>query len=203
MLFDLRINLAEDADVGTLEKRLDAAVVAIQEAFRDGKLEPVNYEQGTLSWRVHDRPSLRDRVEKTLKEAGIGGGVPLNVIGAAAATERSAMNDAVRGQLGLIAAEAAAYNEEAQMPHEWGSIDSFDDMRNALWVALELMDNLMYGPEDEEIVFIRKTIAERGICAAAEEVWNAAFPNEPDHEEQVEILFGMIDSGQFEDKEKP
>jgi hypothetical protein len=70
-------------------------------------------------------------------------GAPLiNAIGMNTAERRAALNKAVKGQLELVEAELKWYlhNDHDQMPHEWGSMDTYDDMRNSLRLAAALMD---------------------------------------------------------------
>jgi hypothetical protein len=202
--YELIINLPDDANAGVLRDSLDAAIASIEDAYRNGTLENVSVETAELRWSIKDRPSLHDRATTMIEKASakVTPDVPiLNAIGPAAAEERPQLNAAIRGQLKLIHDQTEHYlSDPDQMPHEWGSIDSFDDMRNSLFVGVELMDHLMYGPDEDVTVFIRRTIADRGMCASAQEVWNAAFPGGPEeHDQQEDLLFAMLQSGEYAD----
>lgn len=118
----------------------------------------------------------------------------INRMGADDSAERPRLNRAIRAQLEEIAGEALGYISGEEMPHEWGSLDSFDDMRNSLAVGLALMDNLLMSPDSEDDV-IKAAIVDRGLCATAEGVWAELWPDSGlDYEAKVEKLSNdMID----------
>lgn len=81
-----------------------------------------------------------------------GEGLPLiNAMGVNEAATKAILNTWVRQQLTFVHAEATSYvpigtrnyGDDNQMPHEWGSMDSYDDMRNAMRAGVMLMDPLL------------------------------------------------------------
>lgn len=79
------------------------------------------------------------------------------------------LNKILRAQLELLQGEVNGYLAPApdgstRMPHEWGSIDSYDDMRNATDTALTLLNKLqdaMFGEPPEEILaYLREHFTE-------------------------------------------
>lgn len=64
------------------------------------------------------------------------------------------------------------------MPHEWGSIDRYDDMRNCLGIAYELIGGLFDAYEDEEAQreFVRRAIRDHSVCAVESDLMQLAFP---------------------------
>src|SRR5437868_2545675 len=81
---------------------------------------------------------------------------PLNAMGAQAAARHDLVNKAVKAQLELVRDWASDYVNvdgrgygEGQMPHEWGSMDTYDDMRNSIRGASLLLEELLDAPDDE------------------------------------------------------
>jgi hypothetical protein len=115
-------------------------------------------------------------------------GAPLiNAIGMNTAERRAALNKAVKGQLELVEAELKWYlhNDHDQMPHEWGSMDTYDDMRNSLRLAAALMDTLLdpFVDDQEAIDQARRAFAYEGsICAVHDDVLLALFGTTDDDE---------------------
>jgi hypothetical protein len=71
--------------------------------------------------------------------------------------------EAIRAQFKFLYGEIAHYMTAGKrmedlvtfgtaelMPHQWGSIDSYDDMRSTLTLASELFDQALDAPADEE-----------------------------------------------------
>jgi len=116
------------------------------------------------------------------------GGLPfINRMGAEAARNRTVLNAACHAQLTFVygqlqhylPSEPRGFGEDTKMPHEWGSMDTYDDMRNSLRLAAMMMDGLCdpFAPQDtDDTEAIRELIvlSECGICATAEEVLVAA-----------------------------
>jgi hypothetical protein len=115
-------------------------------------------------------------------------GAPLiNAIGMNTAERRAALNKAVKGQLELVEAELKWYlhNDHDQMPHEWGSMDTYDDMRNSLRLAAALMDTLLdpFVDDQEAIDQARRAFAYEGsMCAVHDDVLLALFGTTDDDE---------------------
>ena len=115
-------------------------------------------------------------------------GLPwINRMGAEAARNRTVLNAACHAQLTFVyhelqhylPSEPRGWGEDSKMPHEWGSMDTYDDMRNSLRLAAMMMDGLCdpFAPQDtDDTEAIRELIvlSECGICATAEEVLVAA-----------------------------
>jgi len=115
-------------------------------------------------------------------------GQPLiNAMGANMAAERSVLNQAVKDQLTFVEdllqhylpTAPRGWGDDNQMPHEWGSMDTYDDMRNSLRFAALLMDNLLdpFAPkdmDDEEVLRRTIVLSECGLCALAAPVIQAA-----------------------------
>jgi hypothetical protein len=81
-----------------------------------------------------------------------GEGLPLiNGMGVNEAATKGILNTWVKQQLTHVHSEAASYvpmaprgfGDDNQMPHEWGSMDSYDDMRNSMRAGIMLMDPLL------------------------------------------------------------
>jgi hypothetical protein len=66
----------------------------------------------------------------------------MNVAAADATKTLTDFNAILRAQLAVVQKELEMYIADGQMPHEWGSIDSMDDMRNSLYTAHYLMEML-------------------------------------------------------------
>jgi len=66
----------------------------------------------------------------------------MNIQAARTTQQMSRFNEILRLQLAVVQREVEGYIADVQMPHEWGSIDSMDDMRNSLYVANYLMEML-------------------------------------------------------------
>jgi hypothetical protein len=66
----------------------------------------------------------------------------MNVQAARTTQQMTRFNEILRLQLAVVQRELESYIADGQMPHEWGSIDSMDDMRNSLYVANYLMEML-------------------------------------------------------------
>jgi hypothetical protein len=84
---------------------------------------------------------------------------------AANAAAHNVLNRIVRQQLEILAGEATSYIADPEtMPHERGSIDTFDDMRNSADTAVELLNrlqNAMLGEDPEKILAdLRLNLAE-------------------------------------------
>lgn len=59
------------------------------------------------------------------------------------ADRRATLNRMCRAQLEEVRSHLNYYLEKEQMPHEWGSIDSWTYMTGALGIATKLMEALM------------------------------------------------------------
>jgi hypothetical protein len=114
-------------------------------------------------------------------------GLPLiNQMGVDGAAGNPRLNKAVRLQLEHVRDELSHYlADPEQMPHEWGSLDSLDDMRNSMWVATAFMDELLWTDNEEE--YMRWVIAQRGMCAIPKEVEQLAFPDMDDDAIEAEV----------------
>jgi hypothetical protein len=126
-------------------------------------------------------------------------GLPfINRMGAEAARNRTVLNAACHSQLTYVYHELIHYlpaaprgfGEDSKMPHEWGSMDSYDDMRNSLRLAAMMMDMLLdpftdQDTDDAEVIREAIVLSECGICAVADGVLNAAnledTDEDPDH----------------------
>lgn len=113
-------------------------------------------------------------LEREAIQAGL---PPINEMGRQAA-EDSGLNDVVRAQLRYadellghyIARDPRGWGDDAQMPHEWGSLDSYDDMRTALHVAGDLLDHLLDEPADTAQANVIEVIKGRNLGGIAGEV---------------------------------
>src|SRR5262245_55361494 len=116
-------------------------------------------------------------------------GKPLiNQMGADMAVERSVLNNAVKDQLMFVEdllqhylpTAPRGWGDDTKMPHEWGSMDTYDDMRNRLRLAALMMDTLLdpfaatEGLTDQEVLQGILVLAECGLCAVAAGVLQAA-----------------------------
>lgn len=131
---------------------------------------------------------IRDTEKAMLNES-----MPLlNAIGADAAASHPLINAAVRAQLVDVRDEADYYvKDPKQMPHEWGSMDSYDDMRNSVTGLSMLLEALLDGPcyvdhrkgtqEEEDRQLLREVVRECP-CAVAREVVELAYPGMGDDE---------------------
>jgi len=87
----------------------------------------------------------------------------INMMGVEAAASNKNFQRIIRLQLELVQHELSSYIADEQMPHQWGSLDSLDDMRNSLYTAHYLMDihtNLVAGFEGDPLDFLRENFAE-------------------------------------------
>jgi len=100
-----------------------------------------------------------------------------------AANESSLWQKAIRAQFAFLRDELDHYLTAGErmerlvtmgtanlMPHQWGSIDSYDDMRAALNLAKDLFDQAFDAPSDEEQAReeLREAIVDRNAGAASE-----------------------------------
>lgn len=117
---------------------------------------------------------------------------PINQMGVDA-SERSGLNWAIKAQLKYVYEDLTCYiptaprgfGDDNQMPHEWGSMDSYDDTRNALRFAATLMDMALdpfidFPPDPVEALKAIIIHAECGVCCLAPEIDKAIAPNEED-----------------------
>lgn len=79
-------------------------------------------------------------------------------------------NDLVRSQLETVRDNVTHYLEKDEMPHEWGSMDSLDDMRNSMDIASALMSECDVGFMPD----VKAIINDFGECAAHDDVIKAA-----------------------------
>jgi hypothetical protein len=123
----------------------------------------------------------------------------INQMGVEAAAQRPLINQALRFQLEHVETECKHYlgvgaeigsDTAGLMPHEWGSLDSYDDMRNTLAVALELADNLLIVSPEEQREFLRRTIADRGWCVTDPRVLELAWPGQVENGSWLDELDG-------------
>lgn len=116
-------------------------------------------------------------------------GMPIiNRLGPGMAQQNALLNTAVRHQLKHVQGELAHYLGEERMPHEWGSLDSLDDMRNSMAVATALMDELLWCNPDNQQDYLRRTIASRGACCCPDEVLELAWPGQVEDDTWMEEL---------------
>ena len=115
-------------------------------------------------------------------------GLPwINRMGAEAARNRTVLNAACHAQLTFVyhelqhylPSEPRGWGEDSKMPHEWGSMDTYDDMRNSLRLAAMMMDRLLdpFADQDTDDTEVLREIivrSESGLCATADEVLVAA-----------------------------
>ena len=112
---------------------------------------------------------------------------PINAMGANMAAERDLLNKALHAQLTFVREQLDHYlptkprgwGDDSQMPHEWGSMDTYDDMRNSMRLAALMADDLLdpISPRsDDQAEQLRQVIvaAESGLCAVASEVLELA-----------------------------
>lgn len=112
----------------------------------------------------------------------------INMIGADAAKRQPFLNAAIKAQLTFVHDQLIHYlpvgergwGDDTKMPHEWGSMDTYDDMRNSLRLATMMMDDFLDPFVDttaeDPVITLRRWIvlAECGVCAVAGEVLTAA-----------------------------
>lgn len=117
------------------------------------------------------------------------GPLPLiNAMGASAAASHPIINAAVRAQLEVVLNEATHYLEDPkQMPHQWGSMDTYDDMRNSVRAVSMLLECLLDGPVDgegseAERKLLREAARESGLCAISERLLLLAYPGTANRE---------------------
>jgi hypothetical protein len=128
-------------------------------------------------------------------------GLPLiNMMGAQTAAERSTMNEATKAQLAFVRDQLDHYlptaprgwGDDSKMPHEWGSMDTYDDMRNSLRFAAILMDGLLDPfievTDEVEELRVAIVIAECGLCAVADEVLALAGLDDEGDGDEYQIL---------------
>jgi len=129
---------------------------------------------------------MTDDVKKTEAELIAAAKPLINMMGAETAAERSILNKAAKAQLTFVKEQLDHYlptaprgwGDDEQMPHEWGSMDTYDDMRNCLRFAATLMDGLLDPfievTDEAEELRVLIVISECGLCAVAEDVLTAA-----------------------------
>lgn len=64
----------------------------------------------------------------------------INMMGAQAAESTAILGRLVKAQLKSLGEDCADYVSGDQMPHEWGSLDSYDDMRGAIHWAEAMLE---------------------------------------------------------------
>lgn len=87
----------------------------------------------------------------------------INMMGVRAAESHREFQRIIRLQLEVVAHELEGYIADEQMPHEWGSLDSLDDMRNSLYTAhclMELHTNLVVGADEDPLDYLREHFAD-------------------------------------------
>jgi hypothetical protein len=116
----------------------------------------------------------------------------INQMGMDTARERDRLNELTKAQMEFVREGLSYYlghegreqmpDSVGQMPHEWGSMDTYDDMRNSMRLATIMLDSLlapeMFLPEDAKLDdeeglrnWLRKMVMEEGsICAIAKEL---------------------------------
>jgi hypothetical protein len=103
--------------------------------------------------------SLRNTERRLIEE-----GQPLiNMMGVHAADAHKDFQRIIRLQLEEVQRVLSYYIADEQMPHEWGSLDSLDDMRNSLYTAhllMEMHTNLVVGSEEDPLEHLRQNFAD-------------------------------------------
>jgi len=129
-------------------------------------------------------------------------GAPLiNQMGIDKGKSRPKMREALKAQLAMvhegleqyIPTKPRGYADDNLMPHEWGSMDTYDDMRNSMRFAAMLMDAMLdpFDTEEDELKVLRGVIRESevGLCAITQEIQDMARGDLTD-EQWDEVVYG-------------
>ena len=118
----------------------------------------------------------------------------MNIQAARTTQQMSRFNEILRLQLAVVQREVEGYIADVQMPHEWGSIDSMDDMRNSLYCANYLMGMLQdvivgamvddQGEHEDPLDHLRKNFHDVfpacTVDPKVEEILGVSWDDEPD-----------------------